>query len=124
MANAPVMLNNLRVVKGQSKRWQITVRRKNGARAKLPSGTRFFFTVARGGEVVFTKTSDDGSIRLVDAENGVATLDLEVEDTEKLEAGTSIYDLWVDVGGTPPKREPLVDQAELIVTERVTQFTS
>lgn len=124
MANPPVMLNTLRVVKGQSKRFQITIRRKSGGRAKLPAGTKFFFTVARGGEVVFTKTSDDNSIVVTDRENGIATLDLEVVDTEKLEAGISFYDLWMDDGGTPPKREPLVDRAELIVSDRVTPFGS
>lgn len=124
MAHPPVMLNTLRVVRGQSKRFRITVRRKSGARAKLPSNSRFVFTVARAGSVVFIKTSDDGGIKLIDAENGVATLDLEVEDTEKLEAGTSIYDLWLDLGGSPPKREPLEENGQLIVSERVTPFGS
>lgn len=124
MAHPPVMLNTLRVVKGQSKRFRITVRRKSGARAKLPSNSRFIFTVARAGSVVFSKTSDDGSIKLTDAENGVATLDLEVADTDLLEVGTSTYDLWLDLGGTPPKREPLEENGQLIVSDRVTPFSS
>jgi hypothetical protein len=124
MAAPPIMLNTLRVVKGQSKRFQIAIKRKSGAKANLPSSAKLIFTVARGGEVVFSKSTDDGSIEITDREHGAATLSLEVEDTEKLEAGISSYDLWVDLGGTPPKREPLVEKADLIVSNRMTPFGS
>lgn len=122
MAYPPNLLNSLRVVKGQSKKFQITVRRKNGGRASLPSGARMIFTAQRSGAVVFSKTTDDGSIKITDRVNGVATLELQVADTEMLEAGTSRYDLWIDFGGDPPQREPVIENAELFTTESVTVF--
>jgi len=125
MAYPPNLLNSLRVVKGQSKSFQITIKKKSGAKPKLASGVRLIFTAFRGSTVFFTKTTDSGGgIEIIDRENGVAILTLEVADTEKLETGANQYELWVDHGETPPRRETLVEKAELFATESVTNFNS
>lgn len=124
MPHPPNLLNSLRVVIGQSKKFQIIIARRDGSKARLSSGARLIFSVARGGVVVFTKTTDDGGLEIMDRENGKAILNLEIEDTAQLQAGNSSYDLWVDHGGTPPKREPVVENAILFASNSVTQFSS
>lgn len=125
MPYPPNLLNSLRVVKGQSKSFEITISRKNGARAKLSSDVKILFSVSRGSTVFFTKTSDtDGGIRITDRENGKAIVTLEVTDTNILDVGANQYDVWVDHGGNPPRREPVVERAQLYATESVTVFDS
>jgi hypothetical protein len=125
MAYPPNLLNGLRVVKGQSKSFQIIISRKSGGKAKLGSSARLIFTAGRGDTVFFRKTSDQGGgIEITDREIAKATLTLEIADTEKLEVGSNQYDLWVDHGGDPPRREPVVDKAELLAADSVTDFSS
>jgi hypothetical protein len=125
MAYPPNLLNGLRVVKGQSKSFQITITKKSGAKAKLSSSARLVFSAGRGDTVFFSKNSDPGGgIEITDRENGKAILTLEVADIDTLNTGSNDYDLWVDHGGTPPRREPAVDKAELFATESVTSFSS
>jgi len=125
MAYPPNLLNSLRVVKGQSKSFTITISKKSGAKAKLSSSTRLVMTASRGTTVFFTKTSDaGGGITITDREVATAVLTLEVADTEALEVGANRYDVWVDKGGDPPRRESVVMGAELFAEESITSFNS
>ena len=55
-----------------------------------------------------------------EADEAVATLN--INDTAQLEAGTYRYDVWIEFPGDPPVRQPVVQYAEIHVSDSVTEF--
>ena len=121
MSNPPVLLNVVRLVRGQTKVLRITVKERTGAPANL-AGATIYFTARETptSEVLICKTNGDG-VTIDDPANGIATITLNSEDTE-IERGSYLYDVWVEYGGDPPIRHPVVKSAELCVEERLGAF--
>lgn len=116
MPHPPNRFNNIRVVSGQTKRLRVTVKDKDGRPAKLNQAEDIVMTaIDHDGEPVFTKHKGDG-IEISDASKGQLMIELSSTDTA-LEAATYKYDLWIIYAGTPPVRDPVVKEADLVVTK-------
>jgi hypothetical protein len=117
-------LNALRLVQGQTKSFLVAVKTKEGRVVNLGSA-KLYMSVRRtaGTTVLISKTSGDG-IEITDAAKGEATITLETTDTAQLVAGDYRYDVWVEFPGDPPKRQPIVQYAEIHVEDSITEFTS
>ena len=126
MPHPPNSLNTVRLVRSQTKVLGLTVRTAEGKRAKL-GGADVFLTVrkARGGTVLIAKSTPASSgIEITNANNGEAVVTLDINDTGALELGEHRYDAWVIFTGTPDVRHPVVQDAQMFVTESITDFSS
>lgn len=123
MPHPATRLNKIQVVRGQTKVIEITVKTREGRPAKL-SGATLYLTVRKRADtdVLIVKTSGDG-IEITDAAKGVAVATLNINDTD-IEAGDYRYDVWVEYPGDPPVRQPVVQFAEMKVTDGLTDFTT
>lgn len=118
-------LNTIRLIRGQTKSFLITVKDQDGRPAKLNLATDIRMTVraAEGDDAtaLIVKTLGDG-IEIVDAAKGKAKVTLSSTDTD-IAAATYEYDIWVSYPGTPEVRDPVVKPAQLIVSDSVTTFS-
>jgi hypothetical protein len=115
-------LNEIRLVRGQTKTLKIKVKQKSGRLAKLQGATLYMSIQQKPGEpVLVTKTTND-DIVITDQDKGEATITLTSDDTALLSVGTYRYDVWVEFPGNPPTREPVVQFAMLRVIDSVTTF--
>lgn len=116
-------LNAIRMVRGQTKKLQLSVKTREGRPARLAEA-KLYMSVSRGvGEdVVLRKQTGDG-IDVTDPVKGVASIVLSSDDTFQLASGTYRYDVWVEFPGTPPERYPVVQFAQIEVLDSVTEFS-
>lgn len=126
MPHPPNSLNTVRLVRNQTKILGLTVRTAKGKRANL-NGATIFLTVrkTRGSPVLIAKTTPASSgIEITDANNGEAVVTLSITDTELLELGEHRYDAWVVfAASTPDVRHPVVKNAQMHVTDSITDFS-
>lgn len=118
-------LNAFRLVQGQTKKLDLTVKTREGRPASL-QGATLYMSIRRlpGLPVLVAKRTGQG-IESTDPSSGRATITLDAADTAQLEAGTYRYDVWVEIPGegeSPPKRYPVVHFAELSVEDSMTEF--
>lgn len=115
-------LNAIRLVQGQTKSVSVKVKTNEGRVATL-IGAKLYLTVRKtaGSPILITKTTGDG-IEVTDAAKGEAVATLNINDTAQLEAGTYRYDVWIEFPGDPPVRQPVVQYAEIHVSDSVTEF--
>lgn len=118
-------MNTIRLVRGQTKSFLITVKDQDGRSAKLNLATdiRMTVRVAEGDSPasLIVKTLG-GGIEIVDAAKGKAKVTLSSTDTD-IAVATYEYDIWVIYPGTPEVRDPVVRPAKLIVSDSVTTFS-
>jgi hypothetical protein len=121
MPSPPNLLNNIRVVRGQTKVLQMTVKTCEGAAASLGGATIYFTARDGDGAVVIRKKSPDG-IEITDEAKGKATITLSSTDTD-IDQGCYRYDVWVEFAGTPPIRHPVVKGAEMVIEASYADFS-
>lgn len=121
MPSPPNYRNSLRMVSGQTKVLEVTVKTCEGAAASLLNGT-MYFTVRDdvGGTVLVQLYSPDNGVTITDAGAGLATITIPSDSA--LTSGCYVYDVWVEFPGTPPVRYPVVKKAELVVEPAVVSF--
>lgn len=119
-------LNEIRLVRGQTKVFQAKVKTKAGRKANLQDVSVFMSIQKQAGSpVLVTKSTPKSSgIEVTNPADGEITVTLSTYDTDSLNPGTYRYDLWVEFPGDPPVRHPVVKFAELRVVDSVTQFGS
>lgn len=126
MPHPPNSLNTVRLVKGQTKILGLTVKTAEGKRAKL-TGADIFLTVrkSRGTTVLISKSTPASSgIEITNAQQGEAVVTLSITDTGGLGLGEHLYDAWVTFPGNPEVRHPVVQNAQMHVTDSITDFSS
>jgi hypothetical protein len=122
MASPPNLLNNVRLVRGQTKVLKITVKTCDGAPASLNGCTLYMTTRASATATALIQKSGSDGFQITDASAGEATLTLSSTDTD-IPKGSYYYDIWVVFSGTPPIRHPVVKNAEFIVESSMTDFS-
>lgn len=123
MAHPVTRLNQITVVRGQTKFLDVKVKTQKGRDANL-QGSDIVLTVRKRSdtEVLVSKTTPaDNGIEVTDAAAGEATITLSTDDTD-LEAGEYRYDVWVVSDGDPPVRQPVVQFAQMHVVDSLTDF--
>jgi hypothetical protein len=117
--------NGLQLVRGQTKVTEIVVKTKAGRPAKL-TGAKLYLTVRQRADtdVIIALSSPNTGIEITDAAKGVAVATMSTTQTELLEAGDYVYDVWVVYPGDPPVRQPVVRMATLKVIDGLTDFST
>lgn len=124
MAHPANRLNAVRLVRGQTKKLNVSIKTTDGRPAKL-QGAKLYMSVSRGPDedVLIAKTLDSG-IEVVDLAKAEARITLTSTETDLLTEGVYRYDIWIELAGTPPERYPVVVSAEIQVLDSVTSFTA
>lgn len=129
MASPGVVTNDLRVVRGQSKKWLLEVKEKDTGDAYSLESGEVRMTVKRDvkvSEVEIYKTSEDVSeIKILtpqtdDENKGKAYIYLEPRDTLAIDPGEYLYDVWVK--NAAGDWYPVVKQAKFYVDWSITVF--
>jgi hypothetical protein len=117
------LLNNVKVVRGQTKVLDVVVKTCEGRLASL-DGATLYFTVREevGGTVLIRLKSPDEGIEITDAAAGEATITISSADSDQA-SGCYYYDLWVEFPGSPPIRHPVVKKAELTIEASLADFS-
>jgi len=117
------LLNTIRLVRGQTKVFHVTVKTCEGRAASL-SGATLYFTVRESADsaALIALTSPDDGIEITDAAEGKATVTISSTDSD-IAKGCYGFDLWVELPGSPPVRHPVVKRSEFIVEETFTTFS-
>jgi len=117
------LLNNIRVMRGQTKILDVVVKTCEGRFASL-DGATVYFTVrdSVGGTVLMRLKSPDEGIEITNAANGEATITISSADSD-ISPGCYYYDLWVEFPGTPPVRHPVVKKAEITIEGSIADFS-
>lgn len=117
------LLNNIRVVRGQTKVLDVVVKTCEGRLASL-DGAVLYFTVRAevGGTVLMRLKSPDEGIEITNAAAGEATITISSTDSD-ISPGCFFYDLWVELPGIPPVRHPVVKKAELTIEASLADFS-
>lgn len=114
-------LNTLRVVRHETKAFEVVVKDQDGRPLKLGGASMFMSIGEPGGAPIVSKSLDNG-IEITDANGGKAEVTLSTVDTAALTVGTHKYDLWAELPGDPPTRYPVVRLADIEVSAGVTSF--
>lgn len=129
MSTSPIQqlgADTIEVFIGQSKTWQIALKKDPGGGPLDLTGTTLYFTVRRvlsDTTPKISKTSDViTEIEILSPEiDGLAKVLLSPSDTNNLEAGDYVYDMWVKLASL--KVYPIIDPSPFIIKTPVTQVT-
>lgn len=111
-------LNTLRVIRHETKVFDVTIKDQDGRAVKL-ADARLIMSIGAPGAVVLVVETGSG-IEVTDAANGKARVTLSAAQTASLAVGTLRYDLWSELPG--PIRHPVIRSADLVVSDGVTSF--
>lgn len=119
----PVALNKIRVAKGATKVFTVTVKTAAGRPFNL-NGFVIVMSVSNDVGLAIHKVSPDG-IEITCPSEGVITVTLESVDTN-ISPGCYRWDMWAikpaDVVGDPDTRYQIVGASDFTVTQSVTVF--
>lgn len=116
-------LNSIRMVRFETKSFEVTIQDQDGRPVKLGGATLIMSLGAAGGSPLVTKQTGSG-IETLDADKGKAKVTLSSVDTAGLAAGQYKWDLWVVLPGDPPVRYQAVKLSDASVTNGMTTFLS
>lgn len=125
MPHPPNRMNAIQLVQGQTKTVALKIKTGEGRPVPLQD-TTLYMSVRKtaGSSVLISKVSGNG-IHVTDSAKGEAVITLNTTDTSKLETGTYRYDIWIEFPETedaPLARYPIIQYAELTVSDAVTSF--
>lgn len=129
MASPGVVTNDLRVVRGQSKQWVLTVKDKDTGQAYSLESGEVRMTVKERVEqekAAIYKTSEvAGEIEILspqtdEEKKGKANIYLKPKDTLAMEPGEYLYDVWVK--NAAGDWYPVVPEAKFFIDWSITVF--
>lgn len=112
-------LNALRVVRNETKIFEVSVKGQDGRAVNLSEAVLYMSVGTQGSAPSITKQSGSG-IETTDAKAGKAEVTLSSADTASLPAGTYKWDLWVSLPGDI--RHIVVKLADFLLSDAMTRF--
>lgn len=123
LRHSKMALNEVHLVRGQTKILNVKVRTGEGRKVSLVDASLTMSVYRQPGEVpVVVKRTGDG-ISVIDQASGDFQVRLECTDTQLIEVGVWLYDIWMEFGERDPvERYPVVQLSRLRSTDSATSF--